>query len=282
MKLVLELTFNVFQNQPINSEIMENNKKKRSTVERRRKILNLLSENGQVFVHELSAEFNVSEVTIRNDLDMFESKKLLIRSRGGAMKYESSVGTDYQITDKDKIHYAEKVKIGKMAATLVKDGDTIIIDSGTTTLEVAKNLNTDYNINIITNAVNIVNQLLKFSNINIIVPGGIIRKNSHSLIGPLAEKSLANFYVDKVFIGVDGFDMSLGAFTPNIEEASLNQCMIEIAKEVILVTDSSKFNRKSLAFICPPSKIDIVVTDDKIDNEVKRQLTEMGIKVVIA
>lgn len=261
---------------------MQVNKAKRSTVERRRKILHLLNENGQVFVQELCKEFNVSEVTIRKDLDLFESKRLLIRSRGGAMKYESSVGTDYQITDKNKMYYAEKVNIGKKAATLVHDGDTIIIDSGTTTLEVAKNLNRDYNITIITNAINIVNQLLQFNNINIIVPGGSVRKNSHSLIGPLAEKSLANFYVDKVFIGVDGFNVSQGAFTPNIEEASLNQRMIEIAKEVILVTDSSKFNRKSLAFICPPNKIDVIVTDDKIDKDVEKHLIEIGIKVIIA
>lgn len=278
----MKLTHTCFHNAHYNIKNMQINKAKRSTVERRSKILHLLNENGQVFVQELSEEFNVSEVTIRKDLDLFESRKLLIRSRGGAMKYESSVGTDYQITDKDKINYADKVNIGKRAATLVQDGDTIIIDSGTTTLEVAKNLNRDYNINIITNAINIVNQLLQFNNINIIVPGGSIRKNSHSLIGPLAEKSLANFYVDKVFIGVDGFNVSQGAFTPNIEEASLNQRMIEIAKEVILVTDSSKFNRKSLAFICPPNKIDIIVTDNKIDKEVERQLIEIGIKVIIA
>ena len=278
----MRLTYTCFHNAYYNIKSMQINKAKRSTVERRSKILHLLNENGQVFVQELSEEFNVSEVTIRKDLDLFESRKLLIRSRGGAMKYESSVGTDYQITDKDKINYADKVNIGKRAAILVQDGDTIIIDSGTTTLEVAKNLNRDYNINIITNAINIVNQLLQFNNINIIVPGGSIRKNSHSLIGPLAEKSLANFYVDKVFIGVDGFNVSQGAFTPNIEEASLNQRMIEIAKEVILVTDSSKFNRKSLAFICPPNKIDIIVTDNKIDKEVERQLIEIGIKVIIA
>ena len=261
---------------------MQNNISKRSTVERRKKILHLLNKNGQVFVQELSSEFKVSEVTIRKDLDMFESKKLLIRSRGGAMKYESSVGTDLEITDKDKIYYTEKVNIGKRAAAMVQDGDTIIIDSGTTTLEVAKKLNKDYNINIITNAINIVNQLIQFNNVNLIVPGGILRKNSHSLIGPLAERSLSNFNVDKVFIGVDGFDISQGAFTPNIEEASLNQRMIEIAKEVILVTDSSKFNRKSLALICPPNKIDIIVTDDKIDETIKRQLIEIGIKVIIA
>jgi DeoR family transcriptional regulator of aga operon len=261
---------------------MGKNVNKRSTVERRKKILNMLDTNGQVFVHELSDEFKVSEVTIRNDLDLFESKKLLIRSRGGAMKYESSVGMDYRISDKDKIHFSEKVKIGKRAATLVKDGETIIIDSGTTTMEVARHLNSNSNISVITNAINIVNQLIQSPNIHIIVPGGTLRKNSHSLVGPLAEKSLQSFYVDKLFLGVDGFDISHGAFTPNIEEASLNQIMIEIAKEVILVTDSSKFNRRSLAFICSVEKIDVIVTDENISTDDQRYLTDLGIQVIIA
>lgn len=254
---------------------------KRSTVERRRKILNMLDENGQVFVHELSEIFKVSEVTIRNDLDMFESKKLLIRSRGGAMKYSNSVGIDFQLSDKDKIHYTEKIKIGKKSASLVKEGETIIIDSGTTTMEMAKNLNPNFSINVITNAFNIANQLINAQNINIIVPGGTLRKNSHSLVGPLAEKSLKNFYVDKVFIGVDGFDTTQGAFTPNIEEASLNQIMIDIAKEVILVTDSSKFLRRSLAFICTLDKIDIIVTDKNINKEDLNRLQDAGIKVLL-
>ncbi|MEO9512208.1 MAG: transcriptional repressor AgaR [Flavobacteriaceae bacterium] len=261
---------------------MEKKNKKRSTVERRKKILNMLDENGQVFVHELSDEFKVSEVTIRNDLDLFESKKLLLRSRGGAMKYENSVSMDFQISDKDKIHYAEKIKIGEKAAALVNNGETIIVDSGTTTMEIAKNLNPNYTYNVITNAFNIANRLINAQNINIIVPGGTLRKNSHSLVGPLAEKSLRNFYVDKVFIGVDGFDTSQGVFTPNIEEASLNQVMIDIAKEVILVADSSKFQRRSLAFICPLDKIDIVVTDEKISKEDLKKLEEVNIRVIIA
>ncbi len=261
---------------------MEKKRTKRSTVERRKKILNMLEKNGQVFVHELSEEFDVSEVTIRNDLELFESKKLLIRSRGGAMKYENSVGMDFQLSDKDKIHYAEKKRIGKKAAALVNPGETIILDSGTTTMEIAKNLSPDDAINVITNAFNIANQLINSPNINIIVPGGTLRKNSHSLVGPLAEKSIRNFYVDKVFLGVDGFDTSQGAFTPNIEEASLNQIMIEISKEVILVADSSKFKRRSLAFICPVNKIDIVVTDEHISREDLNRLADLGVKVIIA
>ncbi|NDV16925.1 DeoR family transcriptional regulator [Muricauda sp. TY007] len=261
---------------------MKSKRNKRSTVERRKKILNMLEQNGQVFVHELSEEFGVSEVTIRNDLELFESKKLLIRSRGGAMLFENAVGTDFQLSDKDKMNYTEKMRIGKKAAALVNDGETIVLDSGTTTMEIAKNLNPNSSINVITNAFNIADQLIKSPNINIIVPGGTLRKNSHSLVGPLAEKSIRNFYVDKLFLGVDGFDTSEGAFTPNIEEAHLNQIMIEIAKEVILVADSSKFKRRSLAFICPPNKINVVITDENISMEDKEKLADQNIQVIIA
>ena len=261
---------------------MDKRKKKRYTVERRKKILKKLDEHGQVFVHELSQEFDVSEVTIRNDLELFESKKLLIRSRGGAIKHEGAVGFDFQLSEKDKMHISEKMRIGKKAADLIKNGETIILDSGTTTKEIAKNLNPEYTYNVITNAFNIANQLINTQNVNIIVPGGTMRKNSHSMVGPLAERSLRSFYVDKVFIGVDGIDPTHGVFTPNIEEASLNQVMIDISKEVILVTDSSKFGNKSLAFICPIAKIDIVVTDENIDKDDLKKLKDLGVKVIIA
>ncbi len=256
-------------------------KVKRSTVERRKKILSMLSENGQVFVHELSSKFEVSEVTIRNDLEQLEAKNLLIRARGGAMKHEQTVGIDYRISEKHKLNLAEKIRIGKEAAKLINESETIIIDSGTTTLEVAKNLSNINSLNVITNAINIVNQLISNQGVNIIVPGGSLRKKSHSLVGPIAERNLRNFSVDKAFIGVDGYDTATGAYTPNIEEASLNQIMIEIAKEVILVADSSKFKRRSLAFICPANKIDIIVTDDGLSMEVLKKLQDSGIKVII-
>lgn len=261
---------------------MKGERTKRSTVERRRNILNLLDENGQVFVHELSELFGVSEVTIRNDLELFESKGLLIRSRGGAMIVENTVGMDFQLSEKDKMNYPEKIRIGKKAAQLVSSGETIILDSGTTTMEIAKHLDPNIALNIITNAFNIANELLKSTNTNIIVPGGTLRKSSHSLVGPLAEKSMRNFYVDKLFLGVDGFNTVEGAFTPNLEEASLNQVMIEIAKEVILVADSSKFRRRSLAFICPAKKIDVVITDEKISEEDRKLLLEQNIRLIIA
>jgi DeoR family transcriptional regulator of aga operon len=255
---------------------------KKSTVERRKKILNILDDKGQVYVNELSKTFNVSEVTIRNDLDQLESKKHLIRARGGALKHEHNVALDYRISDKYKFNLSEKMKIGKAAAELINENETIILDSGTTTLEVAKNLSHFKSLNLITNAINIINTLIQNQNINVIVPGGTLRIESQSLIGPIAEKMMKNFSVDKVFIGVDGIDSELGAFTPNIEEASLNQVMINLSRKVIVVTDSSKFKKRSLAHICPPHDIDYIVTDAGISKEDKIHLEKKGIKIIIA
>lgn len=253
-----------------------------NTVERRAKILQLLSVNDQVFVNDLSKEFSVSEVTIRNDLEQLESKKLLIRARGGAMSVSHVVSYDQHLGEKHKLNMAEKARIGKASAGLIKDADTVIIDSGTTTLEIVKNLSPSLsNVTIITNALNIANQLVSSPNINLIIPGGVLRKNSLSLIGPLAEKSFKNFFVDKVFLGVDGFDTLNGISTPNLEEAYLNQIMIDVAREVIIVTDSSKFLRKSLAFICKLDRIDTVITDSGISVEDKKRLEDAGIQVVI-
>ncbi len=254
-----------------------------NTVDRRMKILKKLSLHDQVFVNELSKEFGVSEVTIRNDLEQLESKNLLIRARGGAMSNAQVVSQDLQLGEKHKLHMSEKTKIGKIAVKLIKDFDTVIIDSGTTTLEIVKNLaSTLNNVTIISNALNIANQLISNPTINLIIPGGVLRKNSLSLIGPIAEKSFKNLYVDKVFLGVDGFDTKQGISTPNIEEAYLNQIMIDVAREVIVVTDSSKFLRKSLAFICKLDRIDTVITDSGISADDKKRLEDAGVKLIVA
>ncbi|PIB34228.1 DeoR family transcriptional regulator [Reichenbachiella sp. 5M10] len=253
-----------------------------STVSRRNDILTSINTDGKVFVEELSARFGVSEVTIRNDLDQLEQKNLLIRARGGAMKIEGRVGVDYNLSEKDKLNYQEKVKIGKAAAKLINDSEIVLIDSGTTTAEMVKNLDESKELTVITNALNIASVLINHPNVSLTIPGGYLRKNSQSLVGPMAERGLRNFYVDKAFLGVDGFDTRSGLYTPNIEEAHLNELMIEIANEVILLTDSSKFKKKSFAYICPVEKIDVVVTDDKLDNEDRKRLEDAGVKVIIA
>jgi DeoR family transcriptional regulator of aga operon len=259
-----------------------NSSLKRNTVDRREKIMNLLAEHGKVYVHELSELFGVSEVTVRNDLDQLEKKNHLIRARGGALKREGQVALDFNLSEKHKKNLEEKLRIGKVAARMIANSETVILDSGTTTAEIARNLSGTENITVITNAINIVNILIHNPGIKVIIPGGILRKNALSLIGPFASRNLKGLFVDKVFMGVDGFDTDLGAFTPNIEEAYLNQLMIDIAKEVIIVADSTKFNRKSLAHICPVNRIHTVITDEGLDPSARKKLEDQGVQVVIA
>lgn len=242
-----------------------------------------LAKKGQVNVKELSKSLGVSEVTIRNDLEQLEKKNMLVRARGGAMKVtQNFIGVDYPLSDKQKKNLKEKREIGEKAASLVENGDTIILDSGSTTFEVAKHLIDVRDVTIITNALNIATAMADKKNINIIVPGGTLRPNSLSLVGILAEKGFRDYFCDKLFLGVDGFDIDHGVSTPNLEEAHLNQIMLEISKEVIVVTDSSKFKRRGFALISSVDKINTVVTDKGISNQDRDKLNNMGIKVVIA
>ena len=249
------------------------------TIDRRVKILDLINTNGQVSVKELNKRFNVSEVTIRNDLSHLEKKGLLIKTRGGGLKIQR-VGIDQQLNEKAKIYSKEKQAIGKKAAEIIKDNDTILLDSGTTTVEVARKLGKINNLTVITNALNIANQLIR-DEIKVILLGGILRSKSLSLIGSIGENSIKNFYCDKCFIGVDGIDSQSGIYTPNPEEANLNRLMIEASKEVIIVTDSSKFKRKSFAFIAPISKVQMIITDSRIPEDELKNLQSLGIKVIL-
>ncbi len=258
-------------------------KETKSTVSRRMLILNELEKHGQVSVNDLSESLGVSSVTIRNDLEQLEKKNMLLRARGGAMKIsQNHVGLDYPLSDKQKKHLPEKKEIGKRAAELIEEGNTIILDSGSTTFEVAKNLGKFEELTVITNAINVASLLAEYKNINVIVPGGTLRKNSLSLVGILAEKGFQNYFCDQLFLGVDGFDTNYGISTPNIEEAHLNQIMIGMSKKVIVVADSSKFNHRGFAFIAPVTKIHTLITDKGIPADERSRLEALGIEVVIA
>jgi DeoR family transcriptional regulator of aga operon len=252
----------------------------KSTVSRRIKILDLIKANGQVNVKELVESLGVTGVTIRNDLANLEKKRVLIRARGGAIRIDQhSMDEDFPLSDKKKKNLQEKREIGKKAAELIEDGQTIILDSGSTTFEVARNLRQFNDLTVITNALNAAVFLAEFKNINTIVPGGILKKNSLSLVGIQAERGFKDYFCDKLFLGVDGFDLDFGVSTPNPEEAHLNQVMIDISKEVIVVADSSKFQRRGFAFIAPVTRIHTVITDKGILSEHKSKLESLGIRV---
>jgi DeoR family transcriptional regulator of aga operon len=255
----------------------------KSTVSRRAKILEEIDVKGQVSVSELSRMFKISEVTIRNDLAHLEKQNMLIRARGGAIKIKFyRMGIDPSISDKQREFLKEKQRIAHAAIKLIEDGDTIVLDSGTTTTEIAKILGKFKTLTIITNALNIAIILSEYESFNIFMPGGILRKKSLSLVGVLADENFNKFYCDKLFLGVDGFDTTHGLSTPNSEEAHLNQIMIKTAKKVIVVSDSRKFLRRRFAFIGPITDVNTVITDSGVREEDKIRLEKNGIEVIVA
>ena len=254
-----------------------------STKERRAMILQQVLQKDRVTIDDLKRQFNISEVSLRKDLNTMHDAKLLIRTRGGAMKIpDTENGADIPISTKQFDNVREKEGIGKLAATLINEGETIFIDSGTTTLQIAKNLKRFKNLTVVTNALNVALELLKYETFSIILLGGHIRKTSLSTVGPIAEANLQSFYCDKLFIGVDSFSITDGISTPNLEEANLNQTMISMAKEVIAVFDHSKCRQRSFASICDLDKLNAIVSDKKFPSRLKPELKKAGVKLYIA
>ena len=249
---------------------------------RRSAILQLLRSDSSVNVTDLSKRFGVSEVTIRKDLRILKERKLLVRVHGGAIIGASSTAEEVEerhVNFKKLVNLREKEAIGRAAAKYIKNGDTILVDSGTTALEVVKNLGRFDDLTVITNSVPAMMEALKYKRFNVILLGGTVRESSLSIVGPLAESNLKLFYCDKLFLGVDSFSVETGLSTPSVEEASTNQVMISRAREVIAVFDSSKVNKRALAFIAEAEKINTIITDNNLPGNIKRQLRAMKINV---
>jgi DeoR family transcriptional regulator of aga operon len=249
--------------------------------ERRRLILDLLDDQERATVEELVERFGVSAVTIRGDLDRLAAAGALVRSHGGALKRLES--RDVPIAVKATLHHAEKVRIAQAAAALVRDRETIILDSGTTTAEVAKQLKTLEvdSLTVVTNGLNIAIELASLSNIRVIMLGGLLRQVSYSTVGPHAEQTLRGLYADRLFLGVDGLDVDGGLTTPDVLEAQLNALMIKVARETVTVADGSKFRRRSLSVIAPVTDVQRIITDDKADPEIVATLRGLNVDVTV-
>src|SRR5918998_1661975 len=239
-------------------------------LERQAKILEMLEEHGKVEVGDLSRRLGASEVTIRKDLKELHARGLLLRAHGGAVRAETSL----QI--KAALHAEEKRRIGAAAAALVADGESIILDSGTTTQQVARYLRERRGLKVITNALNVAAELTGSGEVEVILLGGILRQNSGSLVGQFAEEMLRQFSVDKLFLAVDAVDLEFGLSTPNLDESHVNQAMVRAARETILVADSSKLGRRSLSRIVPLSDVARVVTDRGLPESTRAGLRELG------
>lgn len=248
--------------------------------ERRRAILDLLTQQGRVLVADLSKQFDTSQVTIRKDLEVLHAHGLVHRTHGGALPVRDGALEDPTLREKEKLHRQEKLRMAEAAAGQIKEGQVIILDSGTTTTAIARALRNFQNLTIVTNAVNIAAELAGTA-VEVILTGGTLRKNSFSLVGPIAEETLHRLSADMLFLGVDGFDVQYGLSTPNLLEAKVNRVMVEIAKRVVGVFDSSKFGRRSLSLISQTASLHEVITDRGAPKSDVRALKQMGIEVTL-
>jgi DeoR family transcriptional regulator of aga operon len=253
----------------------------RNTSQRRESILQMLTEHGTVQVAELVEHFGVSAVTIRSDLSALEAQGLATRSHGGAV-LNRTPPPEHTIRQKDALNHEQKESIGALAAQLVQPGDNIIIDSGTTTIPLARHLREATQVAVLTNGLNIAWELADAPGVDLILTGGLLRKQSLSIQGSQAEACLQAYSFDKLFLGVDGFDLEFGVTTHHEAEASLNRKMVERAKKIIVLADASKFGRVSLHRIVQLDRVHTVITDASISPEYREGLQQLGIELLIA
>lgn len=250
--------------------------------ERRQHILSLIQRNGRVLVDELSQTLNLSKITIRKDLDYLEAKNLLLRTHGGALPTSAGAMTDPTLQEKTGLHHEEKVRIAVAAADMVVEDQCIVLDSGSTTLEIARVLTRFKRLTVITNSLNIASELSCTTAFEVILLGGFLRPNSLSLVGPITEDQLREFHADLLFLGVDGFDRQVGLTTPNVLESRVNRAMIKASDRVITVCDSTKFNRRSHSLIAEVRAVQHVITDADLPSEEADAIREMGIGLTLA
>ncbi|ERJ59650.1 DeoR/GlpR family DNA-binding transcription regulator [Sphingobacterium paucimobilis] len=251
-----------------------------NNVERHQYIIKQVNQNGHVSVLDLCEELGVSSVTIRKDLQFLEDTGLVYRTHGGATR-QNPYQTDRPVIEKEKLYEDEKIRIAGVASRLVLANDSIIIGSGTTTQFLAREIMPQGNLTVVTSALNVTLELLKHQNVEVIQLGGSVRRTSSSVTGQYANNILDHFFCSKLFLGVDGIDLDYGISTTNAQEAMLNQKMITVAQQVIVLTDSSKFGRKSFGKIVDFSHIDIIISNE-IPPAFQELFDSLGIETIIA
>jgi len=205
-----------------------------------------------------------------------------MRAYGGALVCDTGApAVESTIEDKNSLNTSLKRSIARVAAELIQPGDRVILDSGTTTYEIARMLCNHKDVVVMTNGMNVANALLEAEGVELLMTGGHLRRQSLSFYGDQADQSLQNYHFDTLFLGVDAIDLERGVSTHNEDEARLNRRMCEVAERVIVVTDSSKFNRSSLHKIIDTQRIHMVITDTGIPEESLSGLRRVGIEVIV-
>jgi DeoR/GlpR family transcriptional regulator of sugar metabolism len=244
--------------------------------ERQIAILNRVASSPKINVLELSEEFSVSQVTIRQDLKVLEHTGMLKRFHGGAMPV-----SDDDIMRRLSFNYDVKSGIAREAASLVSNGETVLIESGSTNALLARELAKKNDVTIITNSTFISRYVRSMNNLKIILIGGDYQNESEVLVGPLTRICLKEFHVDKVFVGVDGFSPNTGFTCINLMRAEVARAMADRANKVIVVTDSSKFDKVGVACQFKPQEADMVITDKNLSDNHLQTLKNFGIEVVM-
>ncbi len=247
--------------------------------ERRMAVLEYLNHEGTASVAVLSKKFNVSEMTIRRDLDWLEDRGHLRRVYGGAMATSlASFALAFQA--KAERFPEEKKRIGQAAAEMIKDGESVILDAGTTVLQMAKHLR-DRRITVVTNSLQVLLELISVTNVDILVIGGIFSRSALATIGPHVGEFLKGICADKLFLGVEGVDVSNGLTVPDVIEAHSKKCLIQSAHRVYVLADHSKLGKSALHTIVPLSSVEAIITDNGAPEEIVARLTE-HVEVIVA
>ncbi len=246
---------------------------------RRVAILTRLANQGEARIGELAQEFGISEMTIRRDLEILELEGHARRVRGGAI---SAISRSYEppIIQRQGVEQIAKTAIGKAAADLLKDGETAIIDVGTTTLEMAKAINPRLSLTIVTSSILIAAELSHRPQIRTIVSGGIIRTGEMSLIGARAEDSFSDLNCDVVFLGVAGINLEKGLTEYNLDDTRVKQSAIRAAHRCVVLADASKIGKIAFANVADISKVDVLVTNASPSNKLIKSLQDVGVEVI--
>jgi DeoR/GlpR family transcriptional regulator of sugar metabolism len=249
--------------------------------QRREKILELLTEDGMARVVDLSKIFRVSEVTIRQDLDRLEHDNLILREHGGA--YLKSLSAQVQsVSFQHKENMDLKSRIGRKAAEFIENGDTIILDSGSTVTEVAKNMLDRRDLTVITNAINVPMIIGGEPGITVFVTSGEFKAPTLSLTGQKAADFFENLHVDKLFLATAGITLKAGLTYPSLSDIPVKKAMIDAAETTYLVADSTKIGKQALASLGALALVDFLITDDGVTDEQRKDFEKHGIELIVA
>ncbi len=253
--------------------------------ERRRIILDLVRQNGEVSITNICSQFGVTEMTVRRDLSALDRDGLLRRVHGGAV---SALGRSYEppYLLRSTANLEAKRRIAAKAAELIADGESLALDVGTTTLEVVRQLQNKRNLTILTTSLPIANEVVSHlsleNNVRLILTGGIVRSGELSMIGHIAETACGELHVDKAFIGIGGLSLEDGLTEYNFEDALVKRALLKTALRKIVLADGSKFGRTAFATVAPLSFVDTIITDASAPEELVQGLTRRKIQVILA